>query len=100
MAVKRVEWSERFRDELRREYELLRKENPVAARAVVQKIVTTSRRLRDFPHSGRTWRLKDAKELIIPGVPYCVIYDVADDVVVLLMLFHTSRDVSHLHQWH
>jgi len=89
-------WSERFRCELRNEYEFLRRENPGAARGVVDKIIKSARRLRDFPQSGRAWRLEDAWELVVPGVPYVVIYDVAGDSVVLLTLFHTSRRIPHV----
>ena len=93
----RLCWSERFRTELRNEYEYLRRENPDVARGVIHRILEASRRLSEFPRSGRTWRLEGAWELVIPGAPYVVIYDIGDDSVVLLTLFHTSRRIPHIH---
>jgi toxin ParE1/3/4 len=93
----RLVLSERFRDELRYEYEYLRSNNPDTARSVVQGIVKACRRLRDFPKSGRVGRLVGAWELVVPGLRYIVAYDIGDDAVELLMLFHTSRQVVHVH---
>jgi toxin ParE1/3/4 len=93
----RIVLSERFRDELRYEYEYLRSNNPDAARSVAERIVKACRRLRDFPKSGRVGRLSGAWEIVVPGLRYIVAYDIGDDCVELLMLFHTSRQVLHVH---
>lgn len=93
----RLVWSMRFRGALHREYEYLLQENPDAARRTIQRIVATSRRLSQFPRSGRAWRLAGAWELVIPGLPYIVVYDIEPERVVLQMLFHTSREVSNVH---
>ena len=97
MAVTRVVLTERFRDELHYEYEFLRSASPDAARSVVERILKACLRLRDFPRSGRIGRLNGAWELVVPGLRYIVAYDIADDRVELLMLFHTSRQVVHVH---
>lgn len=91
----RLVWSRRFGMELRREYEGIKSDNPAAARMIVERIVKTASRLREFPQSGRAWRLEGARELVVPGIPYIVIYDVEPDRVVLQMLFHTSREAPH-----
>lgn len=90
-------FSERFRRELRDEYEFLQSSNPAAARRVVEQIAKACRRLRDFPRSGRVGRLNGAWELVVPGQHYIVTYDIRDERVELLMLFHTSRQVVHVH---
>ena len=93
----RLQISERFRDALRREFEFLNSNNPAAARTVVERIIKSTRRLKEFPRSGRSWRLEGSWELVVPGVPYVVIYDITGDAVVLLTLSHTSREISHAH---
>lgn len=93
----RLVLSERFRDEIRREYEFLRSGNPDAARTVIERIVKACLRLREFPKSGRVGRRSGAWELVVPGLRYIVVYDIADERVELLMLFHTSRQVLHVH---
>jgi addiction module RelE/StbE family toxin len=97
VALTSLIWSERFRDELQREFEFLRERNPDAAKVVIERIIKASRRLRDFPKSGRIGRLAGAWELVVPGLPYVVAYDIDRDGVVLLMLFHTSRQVPNVH---
>lgn len=93
----RLVFSQCFRDELKHEYEFLRRENPDAARRVVERIVKSCRRLREFPQSGRIGRLVGAWELIVPGLRYVIAYDIGEDRIELLMLFHTSRQVGHVH---
>ncbi len=88
----RLVFTHRFRDELRREYQFLRERNPAAAERVRERIVTTIQRLKQFPQSGRSWRLSETWELVVPGLPYIVIYEIDESRVVILTLFHTSRE--------
>jgi toxin ParE1/3/4 len=97
VALTSLIWSERFRDELQSEFAFLRERNPDAAKVVIERIIKASRRLRDFPKSGRIGRLAGAWELVVPGLPYIIAYDINPDSVVLLMLFHTSRQVPNVH---
>ena len=87
----RLRFSTRFRNELRREYEFLQSINPAAARSVVERILKASLRLREFPRSGRSWRLEGAWELVVPGIPYVVIYDITEVDVILRPFSHISR---------
>lgn len=89
--------SGRFREEFRREYLFIRKLNPAAARVVRDRIIGAIQRLKRFPESGRAWRLAGCRELVIPGLPYLVVYLVEADAVVALSLFHESREVPHVH---
>jgi toxin ParE1/3/4 len=89
--------SQRFRDDLRQEYQFIRQANPAAARVVRDRIIKAIQRLKRFPESGRAWRLAGSRELVIAGLPYIVIYMVDDDAVVVLSLFHESREVPHVH---
>jgi len=88
----RLVFTTRFRDELRREFQFIRDRNPEAAEAVRDRIIRAVRRLQDFPRSGRSWRTVGTLELVIPGLPYVVIYEIDGNRVVVLTLFHTSRD--------
>jgi addiction module RelE/StbE family toxin len=93
----RLVWSERFRAELRREFGYIQARNPVAARVVRERIVKAVRRLRQYPESGRSWRLPGCRELVVPGLPYIVIYKVREDAVIVASLFHASRAAPHVH---
>jgi toxin ParE1/3/4 len=58
---------------------------------VQQRIIEAAESLASFPDRGRPWRLRAAKELLVPGLPYVIIYRIARDRVIVLALFHTSR---------
>jgi len=88
----RLIYSEDFRAELRSEYDFIRARNPGAASEVRSRIMHSIKRLKEFPRSGRSWRLPETWELVVPGWPYIVIYKVAGDRVTVARLFHTSRE--------
>ncbi len=84
-------FTQRFRDELRREFQFIRELNSTAAEDVRRRIVQTVKRLPAFPQSGRSWRTAGTRELVIPGLPYIVIYEIDGGRILVLTLFHTSR---------
>jgi toxin ParE1/3/4 len=82
-----------YRNALVREYQFIAQDNPNAAEMVVARIERATTRLREFPLSGPGWRIAGNRELVIPGLPYIVIYRVRGDAVELLALFHSSQGV-------
>jgi len=88
----KVVWSKRFVRALRREYEYLRANDPINAVKVRDRIIHAADSLAQFPNRGRAWRLPEGRELVIPGLPYVLIYRVKGDQVLLASLFHTSRN--------
>ena len=93
MAQAKLIRSRVYRNALVREYQFIRQNNPDAAEMVVARIERATTRLREFPLSGRGWPIAGTRELVIPGLPYIVIYRVRDDVVELLTLFHSAQEV-------
>ncbi len=75
----KILWLPAAAQALDREYEYLSARNPQAARTVFARIVALVRRLADFPHSGRPGQIAGTRELVIPGLPYVVIYRVNAD---------------------
>lgn len=66
--------------------------NPKAAAATADRIEAATGRLRHFPNSGRLSEIAGTREIVVPGVPYVVVYRVAPQTVEILRVFHTSRD--------
>ena len=91
MVIMQLVFTPRFRNEMRKEYQYIRERNEQAAESVRERIMRSIDRLKMFPQSGRAWRLPTTMELIIPSLPYIVIYKLDGDNVVLLTLFHTAR---------
>jgi toxin ParE1/3/4 len=79
-------------------YDYLAARNPKAATYVFKRIVESSKRLGRFPQSGRPGQCDGTRELVVPGVPYILVYRVSDTTVEILRVFHTSSDWPELMQ--
>lgn len=88
----KVIWSKRLARALRREYEYIRATDPARAVTVRDRLIRAAESLAQFPDRGRAWRLPEGRELVVPGLPYVLIYRVRPEEVLILALFHTSRN--------
>ncbi len=68
-------------------------DNPAAAERIFRAILVTAGRLEKFPNIGRAGRIPGTRELSISGLPYLLVYEVNSDAVIILAVFHTSRDL-------
>lgn len=93
----RLRRTRRYHAELRRQYEYIRRRNPQAAEAVLDRVHNATLRLKDFPESGRSWRRPGTWELVVPGTPLIVVYRIEGDAVEILALFHAAQEASHVH---
>ena len=91
-------WLEDAAASLDLDYDYLAARNPRAARLVFTRIVATARRLREYPNTGRPGRVEEARELVVSGTPYVIVYRVLADTVEVLRVFHTSQDWPELMQ--
>lgn len=66
-------------------------DSPSAAIAVDERIVAATRRLRDFPESGRPGRVTDTRELIITGTSYIAAYQVTGELIRILRVLHGAQ---------
>ena len=88
-----IKWLEKALTSLDKEADYIAKDNPQAARLIVQRIITAVNSLADSPAQGRPGRLPDTRELIIPGTHYIVPYRVRPRLqrIEVLQVFHTAR---------
>jgi len=66
--------------------------NPSAAILIDERIVAATRRLVDFPASGRIGRIAGTRELVINGTPYVVAYTVSETTVRILRVLHGAQE--------
>ena len=95
--MKPVELTERFINQLRSQCEYIRAQNPAAAERVKHRVLAGVKRLGEFPESGSSWKRSGTRELVLPGLPFVIIYRVKDDTVVVLSLLHMSREAPDVH---
>lgn len=68
-------------------------DNPAAAKKVFRAIAAVTRQLADFPKMGHTGRLPNTREIAVAGLPYIIVYHVANDAVTVIAVFHGARDL-------
>lgn len=88
-----IKWLRTALKILDQEAEYIAKEDPQAARLVVQRIYHTVSLLADNPSLGHPGRLPGTHELIIPKTRYIVPYRVRPRLqrIEILRVFHVSR---------
>jgi plasmid stabilization system protein ParE len=91
----RVDWSDFARDDLDDLVSYISRDSAFYARRFGQKVVLATRRLTQFPESGRM--IPEAedevlREIIVQG--YRVMYRLETNRVLILAVMHGSRDVA------
>lgn len=91
----RVEWSDLASEDLDDLVRYISRDSAFYARRFGQKAVLATRRLREFPESGRMIpeaEDKALREIIVQG--YRVMYRLETDRVLILAVMHGSLDVA------
>lgn len=84
-------WRQRALEDRRAIFDYIETEDPRAAVKVDSRIAAATRRLIDFPNSGRPGRVEDTRELVIARTPYIAPYRIKGDVVRILRVIHGAR---------
>lgn len=90
----KLRWLRSASASLRLHVSFIATENPRAAAAVRHRIRAAVLRLAEFPESGRPGQVAGTRELVVPGLPYLVVYGVGQESVEVLRVFHTSQERS------
>jgi len=71
----------------------LTERNPDAARRVGERIREVIELLADFPEIGHLGTLNSTREIVIPGLPYIVVYrsEPERDALVILGVYHGAQ---------
>jgi toxin ParE1/3/4 len=84
-------WTPLAARNLRAVYDYIAMENPVAAEALADRIVSSVEMLEQYAQMGRAGRMEGTRELVIAGTPFVVIYRVGREQIDVLAVFHTAR---------
>lgn len=90
----KVRYTEGAREHLRRIADYIRQDDAAAASRVIDRIQRAVERLELFPRSSRPGRRSGSYELVVPDLPYVVVYRVGREYVDVLGVFHAARHPS------
>lgn len=86
----RIRWATEAADQLEAFVNRIREDNPEAARAVAETILTRIAQLESSPGIGRAGERQGTRELVSP--PYVIVYRVKDAVSEILQIWHGAQD--------
>jgi toxin ParE1/3/4 len=88
----RVEWSTRAVSDLKAISEYIEHDrNLEVANRITRAIYDSVQSLRTMPHRGREGRVKDTRELLVPRLPYIVVYRPLDERILILDIVHGAQ---------
>lgn len=86
-----IEWSQTAEDDLVAALTwYIEQENAALGQKIADRIFAATDRLAVFPHSGRPGLLTGTRELVLPDLPYFIVYRVAANIEIMRVI-HTSR---------
>jgi toxin ParE1/3/4 len=87
-----IVWTTAARRDVNEIWDFIEARNPDAAELVSSEILRAVEGLLQFPKRGKPGRVKETRELVISGMPYVVVYLLADENVVILRVLHGAQD--------
>ena len=86
----KILWLSAAEDDLVALTDYIAEDNPKTALEIFYTIRHTVEKLALYPYAGREGRVKRTRELVIPHLPYIIVYAVVSKIRILA-IFHTSR---------
>ena len=90
-----VIWTRAALSELKFQIDFIARENPAAARRVVERIRSSGNCLEDFA-TGHPGRVAETYERSVRGLPYIIAYAIvrtgSAETIAVLYVIHTARD--------
>lgn len=86
-----IVWTRRATHDLYQVREFIRLNNPNAAEKVGHRLQAAVAGVSRFPASGRAGKVPGTRELVVPGLPYLIIYRVSGERVQILRILHAKQ---------
>jgi addiction module RelE/StbE family toxin len=84
-------WTERAIRHLGAFYAYIAEDSPQASDTMLDRLLEAVENLARFPQLGRTGRVEDTRELILPNVRLIVTYRIHQDQIQILAVLHAAR---------
>ena len=88
----RLRWTPAAANDLEPIGDYLEQHHPAFAQSTVVEIYQAILALRSTPYRGRAGREEGTRELVLPRLPYIVIYRVKDADIEILHIYHGAQN--------
>jgi toxin ParE1/3/4 len=88
----RLRWTTPAANDLYKIIEYIQRDNLEVAARVAQTLYDGCGTLINFPYRGRSGRIEGTRELIFPGLPYIVVYQIHEQSVEIIRIYHGAQD--------
>ena len=73
-------------------YDYIVKQNSKAvAKNVLASIEKMIEYLADYPQIGREGYVKNTREMVVPGLPFVIVYKIYSKQIIIVAIMHTSK---------
>ncbi|HHK73544.1 MAG TPA: type II toxin-antitoxin system RelE/ParE family toxin [Rhizobiales bacterium] len=87
----KLRYTQQARRDLDSLYHYVAREDPNAAQGVVERMAAMIDHLPEHPALGLRGRMAEVLELVIPNLPFVVVYEVSKKHIDILAIIHKSR---------
>lgn len=87
-----VRWTAPAAQDLKEIVQHIRRDSVETARSVAKTIFDAANSLDLMPNRGRPGKITGTRELVMPGLPYIIVYQVSSSAIHILRIFHAARD--------
>jgi len=86
-----LRWTEEAAADLERIADYLFERTPTRAPSLMREIYNATATLVNFLDRGRPGRKKGTRELVVPSLPYVVVYRISGDAVHIVRILHGAQ---------
>jgi toxin ParE1/3/4 len=87
----RISWTSNAHSRLERIHAYYSEIDPRLARRIFRALKASVQRLSQFPTSGRIGEVPHTRELVVPNLPFIIVYRIAKDEIQILRVFHDAQ---------
>jgi addiction module RelE/StbE family toxin len=88
----RVRWTPAAADDFENIANYLFEQTPENAARLIREIYRAPNGLESFPKRGRVGKKEGTRELVLPSLPYVIVYRITSESVYILRVLHGSQD--------
>ena len=92
--MSRIRWTEGAEEQLEQIQDLTRRQWPGLVETVTRTIHAGVEQAVTFPGAGRIGKVEGTREVVLTQYPFTIVYSIEKGTLVVLGLFHHSREWS------